>query len=217
MHGLDTATRKWHVVREDGRYDSCTVRASVATDDARIELAASWRQYVDSEVAPGDAIVCEEPLSLQNGKTSRVLAMAAGDIHLATFWPRAVLGDGRVQDPLGVRWVWADVSMWKGKIVGSGNADKQAIQDFVYVEYGVRYDEDDHADAHCLRDFGILMEGMGWHRVLSQVELEGGRKGKRKIEGLRQKDPAAAAEYDALLQTGVQHLTDWRMRARLGL
>ena len=61
-------------------------------------------------------IVIEEPLSLRNGKTNRLLSLAAGAI-----WAAGI--DCEVHTLF-----WANVSAWKKDTVGNGNASKEMVK-----------------------------------------------------------------------------------------
>lgn len=156
IHALDTGSRKWHTLREDGGYEAHHVKASVPTDAARIELAVSWAAYVNRAVMPGDVIVCEEPLSLQNGKTSRVLAMACSAIYVATY---TLVGEGVPLD--WAEWRWADVSHWKRTIIGNGNANKEQIEQWVKDNLSLEFPEPDFYDCQGILEFGKLWQILG--------------------------------------------------------
>jgi hypothetical protein len=67
-------------------------------------------------------VFCEEPLALKNGKTTRVLGLAAGAIW-AAFVESGGLRIGRY-------WYWVDVAHWKKEVCGKGNLGKPEIRDF---------------------------------------------------------------------------------------
>jgi hypothetical protein len=66
-------------------------------------------------------VFCEEALSLQNGKTNRLLAMATGAI-----WAAWIEAGGLKNDR---EWHWVDVAHWKKSVIGRGTPPK----DFIYV------------------------------------------------------------------------------------
>jgi hypothetical protein len=68
-------------------------------------------------------VFCEEPLALKNGKTTRVLGLAAGAI-----WAAFVESGGLRIDRY---WYWVDVAHWKKEVVQHGNASKELIRDHV--------------------------------------------------------------------------------------
>jgi Holliday junction resolvasome RuvABC endonuclease subunit len=147
--GLDTASNRWHAVCEDGTIGCCPELKGKAWQDPdvrRAELARTFTNWLANDVLSATEpescwIFCEEPLALQNGKTTRLLSLAAG----------ALWDVGRLA---GVEWVWIDVAAWKRVIVGNGNADKAKIAAHVIATYGVGYSEPDHYDAHALMEAG---------------------------------------------------------------
>lgn len=171
--GLDTASDRWHAVCRgtngkplsvvDGEAFHSTPdhrkkgnEAYKSADVRRAELANAFGAYL-LWLPPGTHIFCEEPLALKNGKTTRILSLAAGSL-----WDRAaVVSDNLI-------WHWVDVAHWKRVIVGNGNANKTKIQDHVVENdkltkkllalYG---DQPDFFDAKCLLKYGLqaLREG----------------------------------------------------------
>ncbi len=123
---LDTNSFGFHFVTDHGEFGhrqaprdmDIELRRSLTFREARTFFASgSLQRYEEIDV------FCEEPLSLQNGKTSRLLALSAGVIF-AGF----VLGaDEHPQ----MRWHWVNVASWKRRIVGNGGARKEKIQEFV--------------------------------------------------------------------------------------
>jgi Holliday junction resolvasome RuvABC endonuclease subunit len=96
-------------------------------------------------------IFAEEPLALQNGKTTRVLCLAAGALWAQTMG-------------FNVFWTWVDSATWKREIVGTGAASKAQIADC--VRFGPRlpagegrleaYEQTpDLFDAHCMAMYGV--------------------------------------------------------------
>lgn len=155
--GLDTGSRKWHAVDSDGSVAYDTVPKSVSTDEARLRLAHSWRGY--AATLPADTwICCEEPLSLQNPQTNKILAYAANALWMATFFHPVIA-------PMTLRWEWIDVSQWKRVVLGdgNGNADKDQIAAWVLEhdlpaepQLDVYEQQPDLYDARCLCNFGVL-------------------------------------------------------------
>lgn len=147
--GLDTAANRWHAVTDDG-VGFCSELKGVAwkdPDKRRAQLADTFGSWLLS-LPEKPQVYAEEPLALQNGKTTRLLGLAAGALWQA----------GR---DVGVEWHWVDVAMWKRVIVGNGNADKEEIR--LYVIGGPRGQTDpvyeaelDLYDSRCLLDFGHL-------------------------------------------------------------
>jgi len=88
----------------------------------------------------GSHVFAEEPLALKNGKTTRLLGLAAGAIWAAHL-------------RFSMFWYWVDVATWKSKTVGNGNATKDEVQAFVRA-HDIDYPEEDLFDAHCLMVYG---------------------------------------------------------------
>jgi Holliday junction resolvasome RuvABC endonuclease subunit len=83
----------------------------------------------------GVHVFCEEPLALQNGKTTRLLALAAGVVWAAfqEVQPNAW-------------WHWVDVSSWKKNVIGQGNAAKPVVAEWIrrsgdFKTVRARYDQ----------------------------------------------------------------------------
>jgi hypothetical protein len=164
--GLDTASNRWHAVGQDDLVGYCSelkgvawTRGRDAPDRRRSEMTRAFRGWLHLSLTGADRleIWCEEPLALQNGKTTRLLSLAAG-----ALWD--------VADPVTrISWEWVDVSHWKAVIVGNGNADKERIRAFVLDRDPdlVRWDDEpDLYDAYCLRLYGELVEERGGERPL---------------------------------------------------
>lgn len=142
--GLDTASTRWHAVQSDGFY-LCINSEQSNVDRRRLELYTAARNYFKT-LPPGTTIFAEEPLALaKNGKTTRLLGLAAGAI-----WAAYV--------DLDLEWHWVDVAHWKKVVVGNGNASKEMIKDHVMESYRVVYPQADYYDAHCLMIYGIKAE-----------------------------------------------------------
>lgn len=116
-------------------------------DERRIALFRAARTFFKS-LPPRTLAVCEEPLSLKNGKTSRLLGLAAGAI-----WSAHLECD--------IFWLWADVSHWKKETVGSGSATKAQIRTWVEEQSAFQREDleaflrtPDLWDAWAIRDFG---------------------------------------------------------------
>lgn len=69
-------------------------------------------------------VFCEEPLALRNGKTTRLLSLAAGAI-----WAAFVKANSEQSDR-SCFWYWADVAQWKKVVTGYGNSSKEDIKQF---------------------------------------------------------------------------------------
>lgn len=161
--GVDTATDRWHACHGDGPGDfaECKLPHSRKADKERWgnpdvrrhALCDSFRSYLWLVVNDQPArIFCEEPLALQNGKTTRLLGLAAG-----ALWREHAFFDAY--------WFWTSNSTW-GKYVGiKGNMkseERKAVAKAWAIERGAPEDlDEDHYDAFCIRRHGI--------EVLSQV------------------------------------------------
>lgn len=158
--GLDTASDRWHAVCDDGEVGFCSQLKGKAwkhedpriqADMRRRELCRTFEGFLMELTAQRSAdeitVYCEEPLALQkNGKTTRVLGLAAG-----ALW--------QVGQDVGVNWEWVDIAHWKRVVVGNGNADKAKIQAWVEAcpafDHNETYlDELDLFDAFCLMQYG---------------------------------------------------------------
>jgi hypothetical protein len=64
-------------------------------------------------------VFCEEPLALQNGKTTRLLGLAAGAIFGAF-----------VCSGINAYWHWVDQSSWKKAILGRGVRPRDFVSDW---------------------------------------------------------------------------------------
>lgn len=99
-------------------------------------------------------VFCEEPLALKNGKTTRLLGLAAGAIWAAHM-------------EFNIWWHWVDVVSWKKEVVGRGNASKDDIREFCLGNPAFKKDtrdgpwaggcdsEPDLYDAWCLKVYGV--------------------------------------------------------------
>lgn len=148
--GLDTASNRWHAVYypiEGPRQTFREVRPDKGKkaeipDVRRTHLHNSFKRTLALEVPVSTHIFCEEPLALKNGKTTRLLALAAGAIWAAHL-------------EYSVFWHWVDVASWKKDVCGNGNIDKAGITAYSLRELGgEEYWEEDHHDANCLAVYG---------------------------------------------------------------
>lgn len=154
--GMDTAADRLHVVAYDTESDS-RLLASKFVKSESIELTSSNPDVRRAALYYGSVevcklltvlgsdvhIFCEEPISLRNGKTNRLLALAAGAI-----WAGHLEFD--------VYWHWVNISTWKKKIVGKGNATKDEVKSWSLIQGGEsNWDEDMH-DAWAICQYGVL-------------------------------------------------------------
>lgn len=140
--GLDTGSNRWHAVTsENVTIQSGPLKGKAwENPDGRRQKLYSDAEAFFALLPAGSHIFCEEPLALKNGKTTRVLCLAAGAI-----WTAHLCFD--------LFWYWVDVASWKKQVVGNGNSDKAMIAQFVR-EQGHEYPEEDLFDAHCVRMYG---------------------------------------------------------------
>lgn len=156
--GMDTASNRCHIVAKQvcvGEQpelvqlttitDGFAELKSPNPDIRRIKLYEATQEAIRGLCGYGDDVhvFCEEPISLRNGKTNRLLALAAGAIWAAHL-------------DFDVYWHWVNISTWKQKIVGKGSASKEAVQVWSINNGGkAEWDEDTH-DAHAICDYGTL-------------------------------------------------------------
>lgn len=152
--GIDTSSFTMHGVSLDGaRVRLYEGRSNLSDADARRAELLEYASRLFPVLPRGGHVFCEEPLALQNGSTTRVLSLAAGAIWAA--W-RASGAD--------LWWHWVDVTTWKKRVVGKGNASKGDVR--LYVIQTPRYqeldrelqqqmeDQPDLYDAWCLAEYG---------------------------------------------------------------
>lgn len=146
--GLDTASDRFHLFCNTGFQAHLRLPKSMDINTKRHQLHDRART-VFSILPAGTLLVCEEPLALKNGKTTRVLCLAAGAIWAAH------LG-------CSFYWAWADVAGWKKEVIGNGNADKPMIESWVRENMKLEFDagEPDYYDAAGLCRYGELRLGL---------------------------------------------------------
>lgn len=115
--GIDTSSSLFAAVLEqEGPTGPIAVETFHAKSDnpdlRRIELYRYAQSFFERLEKQGDVwVFCEEPLALaKNGKTTRLLGLAAGAI-----WAAHVAFD--------ITWMWVDAAAWKGRESGIGLAD----------------------------------------------------------------------------------------------
>lgn len=139
--GLDTASDRMHLVFDDSEEEGkASVHVKGSTDERRAGLFEFARASLGLLPA-GCHVFCEEPLALRNGKTTRVLGLAAGAIWAAHL-------------EFDLYWHWVDVSSWKKAICGNGNLKKELCVAVLQERYGLEFDEQDFYDAWALREYG---------------------------------------------------------------
>lgn len=124
--GIDTSSRgvAWAALTVNGALQAT---GAMVDDDAnpdvrRITLFFSTRRFL-RDLPDGSHVFCEEPLALKNGKTTRLLGLAAGAI-----WAASLERD--------LYWHWVDVASWKKAIVGHGNATKEQVRAWAVERHG---------------------------------------------------------------------------------
>jgi hypothetical protein len=149
--GLDHDSKGFHAVvfGAETRWRSNSF-TEPNTDVRRMYACDSFRAFLD--LLPRQAhIFAEEPLSLRNGKTNRVLALMAG-----ALWAQGLGRD--------LFWHWVDIAHWKREVIGKGNASKEEVADWVRASAKKMGPEDristyevypDLFDAHCLAVYGM--------------------------------------------------------------
>lgn len=152
--GLDTASSRWHAVEIVGpgevRVASSGPLEGAAwadPDRRRLVLVREFALLME-EVRASDAVMhlyCEEPLALQNGKTTRLLCMAAGALWAA--WAAAA--------PEGWTWCFVDVAHWKRRVIGKGNATKDDIRAWALADGCPDLKQQDFFDAYAICRYGI--------------------------------------------------------------
>lgn len=162
--GLDSAANRWHAVCDSGL--ACHVGPLIARkstpwedpDARRSCLCAGFMLFLANAFAEGGDVhvYCEEPLALQNGKTTRLLCMAAGALWCT--WEQWATGRGLhgAYELKGLGgWTWVDTARWKKAVVGKGNATKDEIRAHALESGAPDYGVEDYFDAWCILRYGI--------------------------------------------------------------
>ena len=102
--GVDTKSRAFHYVVGDYAYGS-RVSSQEDHDLARADLFREAKTLFERKTPRH--VFCEAPLALQNGKTTRLLCMAA-----AAVWC------GFVASETDGFWYWVDPATWKREVLG---------------------------------------------------------------------------------------------------
>lgn len=174
--GIDTKTRAFHWVASQsipaGRY-------GWVSSEKDVELARHELFVGSARLLRGLAldqrevhVFCEEPLVLQNGKTSRLLAMAAAAVQAGFFLAAEVNPN--------MWWYWVDAASWKRSVLGRGappqeyvgDTARSRVKDWIrdqvdamsafsawrseaQVDYDTMRMERDLYDAWCLKAYGL--------------------------------------------------------------
>lgn len=147
--GLDHASGKFHLVCDNGFWHHLHLTdADGDADDRRQQLFECGR-LAFSLLPHHTLIVAEDPIVTRNGRTTKILSLAAGAIwasHLT--YP--------------VMWVWCDSNSWKKDVCGKGNISKDEIPAWVEENLGMKFPEEepDYADAACLMRWGQIKLGL---------------------------------------------------------
>lgn len=158
--GLDTASDRWHACSTSNVFGMRNASYRTPTknvDERRMELYEQARDWFTTlaDVHPGAHVFCEEPLALRNGKTTRVLSLAAGAIWAGHY-------------NLDLYWFWVDVAHWKKEVVGNGNANKDIIREWCEANPAFKHQslgagelerDPDYYDAYCLKIYGMYQIG----------------------------------------------------------
>lgn len=147
--GLDTASNRWHMWCDNGMAMKHLCPDRMSADDRRHELFTSALGAF-ALLPAGTLLVVEEPLALKNGKTTRLLCLAAGAIWVAHL-------------EFSIFWVWADVAQWKKAVIGNGNANKLMIAEWVAENMGLAWadaEDEDFYDAAALCYYGKMALGL---------------------------------------------------------
>lgn len=165
--GIDTKTRAFHWVASGEmpplaqRYGWVSQPEREDPEVSRLELLRAARQFFVG-LPSGSSVFCEEPLALQNGRTTRLLNLAAGAIWSAFM----------VVNP-DATWHWVDNVTWKREVLGRGSPPNRGkhkpwieetlltSEEFVgwlHQDLGSRadfLDQTDLYDAWCLMRYGV--------------------------------------------------------------
>lgn len=120
--GIDTASNRFHwhssFQIEDYEGDYGWTECRDGDPDTRRMQLVDYGKNLFASLPDGVNIFCEEPLALQNGKTTRLLGLAAGAI-----WASYVLSYSSAV------WHWVDQSSWKKRVLGRGQAPRDFRRD----------------------------------------------------------------------------------------
>lgn len=110
--GVDTRSKAFHWVASESLAGFCCgwtdAPSNLTTDEARLYLLHGAISLF-GKLPPGTHVFVEEPLTLQNGQTTKNLCMAA-----AAVWC------GFQMAKPDAWWFWVDVATWKKAVLGRG-------------------------------------------------------------------------------------------------
>jgi hypothetical protein len=110
--GIDTSSARFAASLP--KHKTAVFDAEGSPDERRIGLYRFAHKFF-SELPSGAHVWCEEPLSLQNGATTRLLGLAAGAI-----WAAHLNFD--------ITWYWMNVSTWKMELGLGRNTKKEFVR-----------------------------------------------------------------------------------------
>ena len=140
--GVDTASNRLQVVSSGGVVLGDFGPFKSEPDVRRKQLHFD-AVHVFGRLQARSHVFCEEPLALKNGKTTRLLGLAAGAI-----WAGHLRYD--------IFWHWVDVAAWKKSQIGKGNATKDEIREWCRSE-GFYSDVEDLNDAYAIARHGASL------------------------------------------------------------
>lgn len=145
IYGLDTAGNRFHLVRSSGELIEASITKG-GPDERRAYLHRQARSAF-STLPKGARVFCEEPISLQNGETTRILGLAAGAIWAAHLY-------------YDLFWFWVNISTWKREVIGKGNASKADVAAY-WNKQGIYCESQDEYDARTIARYGEKAIGDG--------------------------------------------------------
>ena len=119
-------------------------------DERRIQLFRAAREFF-LKLPGGAHVFCEEPISLANGNTTRLLGLAAGAI-----WAASTDND--------IFWHWMNVSTWKKELGLGANIKKEHVRPAIEALPAFRHEDreefltyPDLYDAWAIRVTGVRL------------------------------------------------------------
>jgi Holliday junction resolvasome RuvABC endonuclease subunit len=144
--GLDTSTLAWHAcIWQKGDWSIARSEPKGDTDGRRIKMCQDAKEFF-SLLPDGSWIMQEEPIHIQNGRTTRLLAIASGAI-----WAQHL--------DFNLWHAWVGVSSWKHDVIGNGAAKKEQVAGF-FNDRDIFYDVQDLYDARGLAVYGLQQLGL---------------------------------------------------------
>jgi len=111
--------------------------------DRFTELICKFNQIISRlyEYSTVERVFIEEPIFIQNPRTSLVIAYIVG--YLCSFYLMRNISVSLVNN-----------KKWKQEVVGNGAASKKDIQEFVNLKWGINSETEHVADATCIAEYG---------------------------------------------------------------